>query len=319
MRATLIFGAVFLLHCIRERRAADDAAAPCQVHVILFVPADVKPPAGYQQRMDQIVDYTESFFRRGFKRWGHEKVVMPFRRSADGHVEVTVIRGKEKTSQYKPVTVRMRSHGRDAAAEQARRRAAGLVDHGVRGRPAGEVRRRSSAGSARRSAGGRCATSTPRPAASTRRRRWARTSWRGMALKGMIHELGHAFQLPHVGPLKRDDAGNTLMGPTHHNYRRVVPAREQRVYLSEAEAAMLSTHPAFRGAADERGPLPKVEVQDMKYAANPRNNTIVVSGRVRAPRGVRCMRWSPTNPTRGRASTGRRPTWARSRRTARLK
>jgi hypothetical protein len=105
-----------------------------------------------------------------------------------------------------------------------------------------------------------------------------------IALKGMIHELGHAFQLPHVGPLKRDDAGNTLMGPTHQNYHRVAPAREQRVYLSEAEAAMLSTHPAFRGAPDDRGPLPKVEVQDMKYAANPRTNTIVVSGRVRAPR-----------------------------------
>ena len=27
--------------------------AACQVHVILFVPADVKSPAGYQQRVDE--------------------------------------------------------------------------------------------------------------------------------------------------------------------------------------------------------------------------------------------------------------------------
>jgi hypothetical protein len=54
------------------------------------------------------------------------------------------------------------------------------------------------------------------------------------------------------------------------------------VYLSEAEAAMLSTHPAFRGMPDSRGPLPKVEVQNMKYAVNPQNKTILVSGRVRS-------------------------------------
>ncbi|MDQ3623159.1 MAG: hypothetical protein M3463_11810 [Verrucomicrobiota bacterium] len=64
------------------------------------------PPTGYQQRVDQIVDYVESFFLREFKRWGHQKIVMPFRRSADAHVEVTMLRGKETVSQYKPVTVR---------------------------------------------------------------------------------------------------------------------------------------------------------------------------------------------------------------------
>jgi hypothetical protein len=97
----------------------------------------------------------------------------------------------------------------------------------------------------------------------------------------MIHELGHAFGLPHVGPLQRDNAGNTLMGPTHHNYRRVMRGGEQRIYLSEAEAAMLSVHPAFLGLPDKRWPLPKVEVRDLKYVINARNKAIVVSGRVR--------------------------------------
>jgi hypothetical protein len=73
------------------------------------------------------------------------------------------------------------------------------------------------------------------------------------------------------------------MGPTHKNFRRVVPAGEDRVYLSEAEAALLSIHPAFRGVADDRGQLPKVETQNMKYVADRRNNTIVVSGILRCP------------------------------------
>jgi hypothetical protein len=103
-----------------------------------------------------------------------------------------------------------------------------------------------------------------------------------LTLKGMLHELGHGFQLPHIGPLKRDNAGNTLMGPTHVNFRRVAPAGEERVYLSQAEAALLSNHPAFRGTADHRMPLPQVEVQNIKYTVNRQSNTFVVSGRVRA-------------------------------------
>jgi hypothetical protein len=45
---------------------------------------------------------------------------------------------------------------------------------------------------------------------------------------------------------------------------------------------MLSMHPAFRGVPDDRGQLPKVEVEEMKYAANPARNAIVVSGRVQS-------------------------------------
>ena len=47
--------------------------------------------------------------------------------------------------------------------------------------------------------------------------------------------------------------------------------------MSRAEA--LDAH-----VPDDRGRLPKVEVEDMKYAADPRRKAIVVSGRVRAPR-----------------------------------
>jgi hypothetical protein len=76
------------------------------------------------------------------------------------------------------------------------------------------------------------------------------------------------------------------MGPTHVNFRKVVRNGEKRVYLSEAEAAMLSRHPAFRGVRDDRGQLPKVEVQGMKYVANPQTKNVVVSGQVRASRPV---------------------------------
>ena len=101
-----------------------------------------------------------------------------------------------------------------------------------------------------------------------------------LMLKGMLHELGHAFGMPHIGPLKVDDAGNTLMGPTHKHHRHVTGREEQRVYLSEAEAAMLSAHPAFRGVPYKRVRLPKVEVEDVTYKVVRRDKAIMVSGRV---------------------------------------
>jgi hypothetical protein len=281
MRVTLALGLVFL--CTTAAEAAAGDAAPCQVHVILFVPADARPPAAYQSRMDQVVDYAEAFFRGGFKRWGHPRMVMPFRRSADGHVEVTVIRGKERTAQYKPVTVR--AEVMDTMRRQNRldggRQVWWIMVY------AGDPPAKFSGflGGFGPEIGGWAVCNfdtTPGridPAAPL-----GSDFLERLMLKGMLHELGHGFQLPHVGPLERDRAGNTLMGPTHVNYRRVIPAREQRVYLSEAETAMLSTHPAFRGVSDDRGALPKVEVQDMKYAAATRGKTIVVSGLVRGPR-----------------------------------
>jgi hypothetical protein len=280
MRATLIFGCMLLL--IVFAGAPVDSASPCQVHVILFVPSDVTPPTGHQNRIDQIVGYSESFFRREFKRWGHDRIAMPFRRSADGRVEVTAIRGKERTSHYKPVTLR-------AEVMDAMR----LRNKLEGGRQvwwimvyAGEPPARFPGflgGFGPQIGGWAVCNFDTTPGRIDPAEPLGSDFLEKLMLKGMLHELGHGFQLPHVGPLKRDKAGNTLMGPTHVNYRRAAPAGEQRVYLSEAEAAMLSTHPAFRGLPDQRGQLPKVEVQNLNYAVNPRNNTIVVSGRVRAP------------------------------------
>ncbi len=279
MRTWLLVGLVFLRIACFNGRAAE-AAAPCQVQVILFVPADVKPPAQYQQRVDEMVAYCEAFFGREFKRWGHEKVVMPFRRGANGHVEVTVIRGKEKAAQYKPVEVRgevmdaFRAQNKLSANRQVwwimvyagdppKKFGGYLGGYGV------EI------------GGWAVCNFDTRPGRIDPAAQLGSDFLEDLTLKGMIHELGHGFQMPHIGPLKRDKAGNTLMGPTHFNYQRVIKG-EQRVYLCEAEAAMLANHPAFRGLPDTRTPLPQVQVQNLKYVANVQSNTIVVSGTVRA-------------------------------------
>jgi hypothetical protein len=269
---------------VQSGRPAQAATpAPCRVRVILFVPADVNPPAEYQRRIDQIADYAESFFRRELKRWGHEKYVAPFHRSADGRVEVTVIRGKQATAQYKPVPVRVE------VMDDLRRR--GVIDDYRQvwwimvyaGPPpakfAGYL-----GGFGQEIGGWAVCNFDTTPGVIDPQAKLGADFLEKLTLKGMIHELGHGFRLPHIGPLLRDNAGNTLMGPTHVNYRRVARAEEDRVYLSEAEAALFSVHPALRGVADTPQALPTVTVSNLKYAADRAKKTITVTGRVQASR-----------------------------------
>ncbi len=277
MRKVLLSAGLLILVAAVEARA--EKVPPCQVHVVLFVPKGVQSPVGYQPRIDEIVGYAESFFQAEFKRWDIEKFVTPFRRSADGHVEVTIQRGKEPTSAYKPVSVR--AEVMDALRRQKK------LDGGRQvwwimvyaGDPPAKFK--GYLGGFGPEIGGWSVCNfdtTPGridPAAPL-----GSDFLESLTLKGMLHELGHGFQLPHIGPLKGDNAGNTLMGPTHANFRRVAPASEERVYLSQAEAALLSNHPAFRGEADKPKPLPKVEVQNLKHTMNGQTNSFVVSGRV---------------------------------------
>jgi hypothetical protein len=252
------------------------------VRVILFVPAGVEPPAEYQQRIDEIANYTENFLRRGLARWGHRDAVMPIRRTADGHVEVEVMRGKRRTDDYKPVTLRVEVMNALRAQNRIGRQKQVWWILVYAGEP--PARFDGFLGGFGEDIGGwATADLDMSPGRINPAEPLGSEFLVKLMLKGMLHELGHAFGLPHVGPLAGDDAGNTLMGPTHRNWRQGKGEHEPRVYLSEAEAAMLAMHPAFRGLPDDRGALPKLEVHDMKYAANPSSGRITVKGRVEAP------------------------------------
>lgn len=273
-----IFAAVLMLSLLP---AATIAADPCQVHVVLFVPQGVDPPRNYQHRIDEIVNYTEAFFRAELNRWGYRQVVMPFRRDADGHVEVTVMRGRRSVEQYKPVSVRMEvmEENRRLKKMSAGRQVWWILTYA--GDP--PVKFEGFLGGFGPQIGGWAVCNL-----STARGRIRTGDVLGddfpaeIMLKGMIHELGHGFQLPHIGPLRDDQLGNTLMGPTHRNFYRVAPRTETRVYLSRAEAALLSVHPAFRGVADDRGPLPSVTVDNLKFEVAGRPPVMNVTGRVRS-------------------------------------
>jgi hypothetical protein len=205
MRSLAAMACLGLVSCSLTARAAEPA--PCQIRVVLFVPSDVTPPTDYQRRVDQMADYAESFFRRELKRWGHDKFVDPFRRSA-GHVEVTPIRGKLATAQYKPVPIRVEvmDHLRRQGALQGGRHVWWILVYA--GPPpakfAGYL-----GGFGPEIGGWAVCNFDVTPGMIDPKTPLGAAFLEKLTLKGMLHELGHGLRLPHIGPLKRDTAGNT--------------------------------------------------------------------------------------------------------------
>ncbi len=250
---------------------------PCRIQVVLFTPADVTPPTEYQTRVDEVVGYAEAFFSRELKRWGHEEIRMPFSRTAEGHVEVTQLRGKKNADEYKPVEIRaeVMDFNRSRKKITDDRQVWWILVY------AGTPPKTSFflGGFGPEIGGWAVSTLDLTPGRIDPRAELGSDLLVDLKLKGMLHELGHGLRLPHIGPLRSDNAGNTLMGPTHANFRRVAPQREERVYLSEAEATMLSLHPAFQGIPDTVKPLPKLQVQNLKAVVD-KNAAFVVTGKL---------------------------------------
>jgi hypothetical protein len=99
-------------------------------------------------------------------------------------------------------------------------------------------------------------------------------------LKGTIHELGHAFGLPHLGPDISLGLGNSLMGPTTAAYEGRKGPQPEKVYLGDAAAAMLWKHRVFTGVTTNAFALPRVKLEDYKAAFDRASKTITVSGKL---------------------------------------
>ena len=99
-------------------------------------------------------------------------------------------------------------------------------------------------------------------------------------LKGTIHELGHAFGLPHIGPDPALGLGNSLMGANNDVYAERKYPKPDRCYLTEASAAMLWKHPAFSGSARDRQRQPAVKLVDYRPTYVKSSDRITIAGRL---------------------------------------
>ena len=279
---------VFLgVRCFAQVPAAGPAAPnpadqPQLVKIVFFTPSDRAVPDGVQHRLTQIADAAELFLFTEMNRLGYPAGVKRlFARGPDGQVEVLHVQGDQPAASGKyakpdhaPEVIRRATEQYHVTGEgnvwwifvYLGDRPAFFKDwHGT-----GDVR-----------AGGWAMINYDSVPGEIRPELSFTTGFnRECRLKSTIHELGHAFGLPHLGPDPTLGLGNSLMGPNPGEYATRFYPHDDRVYLSAAAAAMLWRHPIFSGRPRDGFAPPRVKLVDYQPVFNAADNTVTINGRV---------------------------------------
>ncbi|MFK7820781.1 MAG: hypothetical protein AB8G99_18830 [Planctomycetaceae bacterium] len=250
--------------------------------VILFCPKGIQPPTDYQRGVNRLADYTDRFLLDGLKRWEYSAAVKTlFRRKANGDVDVFGVFGEKPPAQYTDASVHKEAIDRVIDGYKLEPKSHIWWVLGYKG--PSPVRFEGFRGGQSPKYGGWAVANYDSRVVHLKAGTPVGTPLhREMALKGMIHELGHAFRLPHIGPRYGLKYGNTLMGPTHANFRRVTGRFVKDGYLSQAAAAMLVAHPVLRGRRFERRRVPQVRLSEGQISTDAKSGTVSVSGRVQS-------------------------------------
>jgi len=273
-----------------------EAPAKLVVRIVFFTPKDIEPPEGVRERMKQIADYTQAFFAKWMKHWGYEPAQpLAIPRDKDGVPEILFFKGEHTQATGK--------YSRLGFQEQVVRQA--FRKHGISpdgqvwwlfmhkavenqwGRGGGNVRRGGGSTARYFTDAGQIKTTDALGGGFLRQ----------IMLKGAIHEFGHAMGLPHIGPRDADKLGNSLMGPINKAYSARKDPKEQRVYLSQAAAAMLWKHPLFTGTEKDRDRVPTAKLLDFTASHDKETGHIEVTGTLKADYGAHSV--VVANPQKG--------------------
>jgi len=231
------------------------------LRIVFFTPSDVEPPESVRERLKEYVDYSQMFFAKWMKHWGYEcEDPLVVNRDEGGYPEILYVKGRHTEASGRYRQLGFQPEVVEAACRKYELDLQGQVwwiftykgpeRRGFRG-----------GGNAQR---GGTSTSIYNPSDEGHLRpedELGSDEQARIKSKGSIHELGHAFGLPHIGPLENDKLGNSLMGPVNRAYRAKFP-KETRVYLTKASAAMLWKHPLFSGTTKDRQIIPKLTFVD---------------------------------------------------------
>jgi len=258
--------------------AVMSAESNVNARVILFIAEDAEAPKNYEKRLQSLVARTEKFFSDWSKHWKRpiEREAI-FARDDEGDIVVTLVRGKLKST-GRAALPDIRAAAVENATEQLRLKPRQpvvwwiLYDYaGVKGFQGGA-----------RGAGGTAINAYP-PGKETIPVdvELAAPAMAEMAIKGTIHEFGHALGLPHIGPRPGLKLDNSLMGPINRAYWSKSGSRETGVHLTEAAATMLQRHPIFRKEAGDYRMPRNVAVEGLT-AREADDGSLTITGKLSA-------------------------------------
>ena len=248
--------------------------------IILFVEEGAEPAANYKKRLNSLALRTEAFFTNQLKRWNRPvERTQIFARNEKGNVQISVVKGKLLNPAGRAALPKLNTMAINGAAKQLDLKKSGppvvfwiFYDYpGVKGFQGG----------ARKSGG---VAVNKYPAAETLihiKADLASPALNETAIKGTIHEFGHALGLPHIGPRPRRKLGNTLMGPINKVYWRRTKTEDPRVFLSEASAAALWKHPIFKKESSPNPKMPaKVDIENLATTSPDDQQKIIITGKL---------------------------------------
>jgi hypothetical protein len=284
---TCLAAFVAVLSAVELPATGQDSNIP-KVNVVLFTPADVKPPGDAVQRLTQVGNYTETFLAKWMKQWGYPPVRERFlERNPDGSVRVLFVSGKEPLASGKYGKPGFEAEVWNQATPKYNLRRhrhvwwiwvylgdPPLRFQGFEGR--GTVSNGGNAFANYLNVRGEIRVTDPLGAPFLDE----------FSLKGAMHELGHGLGLPHDGPLERQALGMPLMGATIANYRTRTRSKETQGYLSPASAAMLWRHPVFSGTAKDRDLMPSFTVSGLETIHDAATNSVKLRGALKSDIGA---------------------------------
>lgn len=285
MKRTLIrrlgIGLCIGIALISARIFAAENPLPPGTHIIVFTPSDVTPPAGVRQRLTRAADACEKFYFHWMNYWGYAPgVTNLFPREADGLVEVLYLHGDQPVSsgKYDEPT-----YGEDLKKQAIKQ--FHLSDHSVFWifiylGPAPK-RFEDFAGIGNAIAGGQAMANYDDSPGDLNPDGSLAAGFNGkFFLKGCLHELGHAFGLPHVGPDPELGLGNSLMGPTTAIYAQAGYTNADQIYLSQSSAAMLWKHPVFSGTNQSLRAFSTAKLKAYRATYDAASDYIAISGKL---------------------------------------
>jgi hypothetical protein len=250
--------------------------------MVAFTPGDLSVPADARKKLTQVAEATEKFYFQWMNRWGYPPATTNlFNRESDGQIELLTVKGDQPAGSGKYSKPNFADYVINEATKKYHvpgKYHVWWIFVYLGDRPA---RFNDYAGSGNPIGGGRAMVNYDTLPGDYQPDKSLVEGYNGeVFLKGMIHELGHAFGLPHQGPDPELGLGNTLMGPTTKLYVASKRPLPDQVYLCEASAAMLWKHPVFAGTDCDQWHTASLKLLDCKTTYNSTNDSVTLAGKL---------------------------------------